>query len=174
MEKDIKEEPKETTKVFKTSVTYTSRIVTDEDGDRFPVHRKIRVVTSHIKIYDGVFQKIATLGKCAVTLIGFIGQEMDAEGMIRNDAHTKRKFKEYVREITDHKINYSEASMNIAFSELVKNDFLITKGKGLFKLNPQLIYRNSDLNRLEAVRKELEEQDNKAYNALQNKVTTDN
>lgn len=162
---------KEHNKAYRKTVVYTSKIVTDEDGDKFPVHRKVRVDVSHTKVYDAAWDKLFLVGACAKGLMGFIVREMDSEGMIRNDIHTKRSFRLHIKKLTEDRINYSEASMNIAFSELAKTELLTTKGKGLFKVNPLYFYRNSDSNRLDVLKEEFEYKDNKQYELQQSKAT---
>jgi len=142
--------------VYKKVIKYISNIRIDEDGDKFPEYAHTRVVESGLKLYDGITPILADISRCSYNLIMFCGEEMDNDGIIRNDSHTKAMFNKLMEEYTKGKTTYADTSINIAFSELTKRGLLLSKGKGLFKVNPMYIWRNGDSNRHAIIRKELE------------------
>lgn len=160
-------------KTFKVNLTYTSKIVTDKDGDRFPVHRTVKIVTSHIKEYDIALPIIVNLTTCARNLILAVTRIMDSNAIVRNDVHVKKYFKNMMKEATEGRVNYSDTTINIAFSDLMKVGILLNRGKGSYKVNPKYYYRNSDVRRLDSIRNDYEYEDNKQYELQQTK-TTDN
>jgi hypothetical protein len=159
---------------FKKVVKYINNIHVDEEGNKFPEYNRINIATSGLNIYDGASIVLATISRCALNLIIFCGEDMDNEGIIRNDSHTKSTFKSLMDEYTEGKVTYTENSINMAFTELTKKGLLISKGKGLFKVNPIYIWRNSTSNRLATIKQELEIMDKETLNAIVKQLLGEN
>lgn len=143
-------------KKHKTTIRYMTDIKTDKEGDNFPVYDKARICTSHVKEYDDALPIIARTTPASRNLLMFITREMSSEGIIRNDMHTKDKFRRKMKEWTEDNVRYTGATIDVCFSELVASNLLIRKGKGLFRVNPEYYYRNSDVKRLDSVKQEYE------------------
>lgn len=155
-------------KIHRNTIRYMTGVKVDKDNDKFPQYETTTVCTSHVKQYDDVLPITFNLSVRSRNLIEFITREMNSEGIIRNDVHTKTAFRKKTKLWTDGRLEYTDATINQSFSELKDANLLIPKGKGLFRVNPEYFYRNSDVRRLDSIKEEYTIKHNK-----QNK-TTDN
>jgi|KBSMisStaDraftv2_1062788.scaffolds.fasta_scaffold136382_2 hypothetical protein len=160
------DKPERNRVIFKKAVKFVNGIRSDKDGDNFPIYKTINAVTTSIRLYDGTTTILANLSKCALHLILFCGEEMDEHGLVRNDSPTKKLFVTTIYNYTEGRVNYAETSIGMAFSELTKNGLLLPKAKGVFRVNPMYVWRNSPSNRLASIKEELESMSDKTFNIV--------
>lgn len=137
------------------TIRYISKLNKDTSGDVFPEYSTIKVGLSNVKVYYDAMPILVNTSTCGRNLIDFLAREMDSKGIIINSEYIRSEFRKRITKYSNGKINYTDGTVNVAFSELSKNELLISKGKGIYKVNPLYHYRNSAKNRIHSIKMEL-------------------
>lgn len=141
---------------MKKRVIQYTKDFTIEEGIILPVEAHKAVVTSHTKRYHNVLYLLAGLNTCARNLMDFLSEEMRNDNIVYSSSHTREAFREFISNVSEGEVDYSESSIKKAFSNLTDKGLIRKVSRGVYKVNPQYFIKNGDSNRFEMIKIELE------------------
>jgi hypothetical protein len=141
------------------TLTYTKDYTTEE-GIIIPVEAYSFVVRNHTKRYHNCLYLLAGLNNCARNLMDFLVEDMDDNNIVYSNAHVRDEFISFISEASEGDTNYSESSIKKAFSSLTSKGLLRNISRGIYKVNPKYFIRNSEEQRFNLIKIELEFESN--------------
>lgn len=116
----------------KQRVKFMKECITDEDGIKtFELGHK-DVDSCFIKQYVGAMSSLFSLSACARNLLDYLAYTMNADNIVMMNSYSRDDFN---RNFKDG--GYSLSSITKATAELVDNEFLKQKQRGVYLVNPE-------------------------------------
>lgn len=142
-------------------VPYLTRAKEEDTIDYNAVRWVAKTVSyKQTKYYHGMVALMNDLSARDLLLMHHLGEIMDDLSLVRNTTQLKRNF----NRLMDKK--YSNSTINRSFKNLTEKRIIIkiSRKRGLYKMNPQYIFRGSDIDRKKSITRDLENKDKPLIN----------
>lgn len=130
------------------------------EEDNYPRYGYRSVETEFVKRYYSVFAILAGLNPCCRDLMDYLTEVMDDDNMVRSDEYSRQNFLQILKEQTllpsGEFVDYSDSNIKKAFQTLTERRCLIKLNKGVYKVNPEIYFKKSNIKRLEAIKLTIE------------------
>jgi predicted transcriptional regulator len=138
-------------------IKYCSKLYSDEEtGYILPEYSYSNVVMNFTKRYHNNLYLLARLNKCSRDLIDWLTEQMDNDNIVYSNLVVRDKFRNFISDITDKEVTYKDITVKKAFKELTDKGLLINKQRGVFQVNPEYFFNNSDNERIDKIILKLE------------------
>lgn len=125
-----------------------------KEGILRPTTKTKEIKMTNTKRFHNCLYLILGLSKCQRLLMDWLSEEMDDDNMIISDEHMRSKFIKFISSINveGKKLSYSDQTVANAFSDLAnREDLLMRKAKGRYRINPEYYWRGNDEDRINAI-----------------------
>lgn len=139
-----------------TLVKYPTGVFEDDEktGILLPEYHSKRITHNFTKRYHNCLYLICGIRGCARDLLDFLIDRMDYENIVYNSKYIRDEFRKGIEENCD--IKYSDIAVAKSYSLLQHKGFIISKGRGVFKVNPEYFWKADEDSRLKTIKIELE------------------
>lgn len=142
-------------KNFKTiKVKYIDSV--EKVGEEYIPRYKYKEVSGEfIRVFMDESVNMYGLSACARDVITFLSILMDDDNICDSSLRTIKKFNDFLLEASNlygKRIHYAESSIRKAFSELERRKCLIKLTRGIYQVNPRLMFKGSDAKRKKAIK----------------------
>ena len=136
------------------TIPYLTRAKENDTLGFKAVHWVKKTVTGRqAKFYHGLLILLPELSASDMLLMHHLADVMDEGSLVRNTTELKRNFKRLIKK------KYSDTTINRSFMSLAERKIIIKLNKrrrGLYKVNPQYIFRGSEIERKKSITRDLE------------------
>lgn len=127
----------------------------DKEGDgepiKVPIVKQETLVMSCTKRYHNCLYLLSGLSRCAKTLMDYLSETMNEFNIVHHSLESRKRFIEFIAEITNGDVVFADQTVKQAWSELSKSGLLIKKSRSTFLVHPKFFHRGSAENRIEQV-----------------------